>query len=118
MSTEVPNQPDDCWRAPGAQNFHDLVSNTSELRRSVLDARWRVHPQWVSLAGASASRMSCGQAHTRGPERKVGVWGVCSPFARTVCPEFSSQHPPARVASPHAPRCPEIEVPIDYIRAE
>jgi hypothetical protein len=36
----------------------------------VLDARWRVHPQWVSLAGASASTMSCGRAHTRGPERK------------------------------------------------
>ena len=32
----------------------------------MLDARWRVHPQWVSLAGASASTMSCGQAHTVG----------------------------------------------------
>ena len=38
----------------------------------VPDARWRVHPQWVNLAGASASKLSCGQAHTVGRRERTG----------------------------------------------
>src|SRR5215213_2541082 len=47
----------------------------------VLYARWSVHPQWVSLAGASASTMSCAQAHTVG-RRERSADGVS---ARTAC---------------------------------
>jgi hypothetical protein len=70
------------WIAVDVAHQFDQVFAAADAT-AVVCLTWSasVHPRWVSLAGASASTMSCGQAHTVG-RRERSADGVS---ARTAC---------------------------------